>query len=263
MLFCGSASFWCRSGSGFDFTLWCRSRSGSGSYLKFTQVGKSKEIFLLMFTAVPVYFVFADPILGTCTPLERALPIKMTQGALALAALKRSLTRLAPWPTSTPIERVLPIKMTQGALALAALKRSLTRLAPWPTSTPFVRALPIKMTQGALALAALKRSLTRLAPWPTSPLTERVLPIKMTQGALALAALKRSLTRLAPWPTSTSSNSEPEAWKNGTPAWPATALQNDQEKRSKRGQYKKNNKREAFNLCYQLCLGRDIDHFLI
>ncbi len=27
---CGSASFWCRSGSGSDFPFWCRSRSGSG-----------------------------------------------------------------------------------------------------------------------------------------------------------------------------------------------------------------------------------------
>ncbi len=28
---CGSASFWCRSGSGSDFPFWCPSRSGSGS----------------------------------------------------------------------------------------------------------------------------------------------------------------------------------------------------------------------------------------
>jgi len=27
---CGSASCWCRSGSGSDFPFWCRSRSGSG-----------------------------------------------------------------------------------------------------------------------------------------------------------------------------------------------------------------------------------------
>ncbi len=64
-----------------------------------------------------------------------------------------------------------------------------------------------------------------------------------------MAALKRSLTRLAPWPTSTSSNSEPEAWKNGTPAWPATALQKAKKKRSKRGVNIRKNKREAFNLC--------------
>lgn len=32
--------------------------------------------------------------------------------------------------------------------------------------------------------------------------------------------------RLAPWPTKISSNSEPAAWKNGTPASPATALAN-------------------------------------
>lgn len=35
--------------------------------------------------------------------------------------------------------------------------------------------------------------------------------------------LNKSRTRLAPWPTKTSSNSGPAAWKNGTPASPATA----------------------------------------
>jgi len=38
--------------------------------------------------------------------------------------------------------------------------------------------------------------------------------------------LKRSRIRLAPWPTKISSNSEPAAWKNGTPASPATARAN-------------------------------------
>lgn len=35
--------------------------------------------------------------------------------------------------------------------------------------------------------------------------------------------LNKSRTRLAPCPTRTSSNSGPAAWKNGTPASPATA----------------------------------------
>ena len=38
-----------------------------------------------------------------------------------------------------------------------------------------------------------------------------------------LAALKRSRTRRAPTPTYISSNSEPEAYLNGTPASPAMA----------------------------------------
>ena len=40
------------------------------------------------------------------------------------------------------------------------------------------------------------------------------------------STLKSSLTLLAPCPTKISSNSEPDAWKNGTPASPATALAN-------------------------------------
>ena len=38
-----------------------------------------------------------------------------------------------------------------------------------------------------------------------------------------MAILKRSRTREAPTPTNISTNSEPERWKNGTPASPATA----------------------------------------
>ena len=48
--------------------------------------------------------------------------------------------------------------------------------------------------------------------------------MKTTHGARVLAVLKRSLTLRAPWPTRTSSNSDPAAWKKGTPASPATAL---------------------------------------
>ncbi len=41
---CGSASSWCRSGSGSDFLFLCRSRSGSRSYPKgLTQFSKAKQ----------------------------------------------------------------------------------------------------------------------------------------------------------------------------------------------------------------------------
>ncbi len=48
--------------------------------------------------------------------------------------------------------------------------------------------------------------------------------MKMIQGAAFLAFLNRSLTLDAPAPTSISSNSEPDVWKNGTSASPATAF---------------------------------------
>jgi len=43
-------------------------------------------------------------------------------------------------------------------------------------------------------------------------------------GALALPCSKRSLTLAAPTPTKSSTNSEPEIERKGTPASPATAL---------------------------------------
>ena len=47
--------------------------------------------------------------------------------------------------------------------------------------------------------------------------------MKMRQGALAWALAKRLRTREAPTPTNSSTKSEPESEKNGTPASPATA----------------------------------------
>mmetsp|Transcript_20828 Transcript_20828/g.47589 ORF Transcript_20828/g.47589 Transcript_20828/m.47589 type:complete len:230 (-) Transcript_20828:113-802(-) len=48
--------------------------------------------------------------------------------------------------------------------------------------------------------------------------------MKMMHGALFLASEKRSRTREAPMPAKTSTNSEAETLKKGTPASPATAL---------------------------------------
>ena len=48
--------------------------------------------------------------------------------------------------------------------------------------------------------------------------------MKTIHGAAFLAFLNKSLTLDAPAPTNISSNSEPEVWKNGTPASPAIAL---------------------------------------
>ena len=50
--------------------------------------------------------------------------------------------------------------------------------------------------------------------------------MKMMQGADFLACSNKSLTREAPTPAKTSTNSEAEMLKNGTPASPATALAN-------------------------------------
>ena len=54
--------------------------------------------------------------------------------------------------------------------------------------------------------------------------TASISSMKTMQGAFSLACLKRSRTLAAPRPTNISTNSEPEIWKNGTPASPATAL---------------------------------------
>lgn len=48
--------------------------------------------------------------------------------------------------------------------------------------------------------------------------------MKTTQGAFFLASAKSSLTLAAPLPTYSSTNSDAEAAKKGTPASPATAL---------------------------------------
>ena len=48
--------------------------------------------------------------------------------------------------------------------------------------------------------------------------------MKMMEGACSLALAKRSRTREAPTPTNISTKPEPEIWKKGTPASPATAL---------------------------------------
>ena len=50
--------------------------------------------------------------------------------------------------------------------------------------------------------------------------------MKMMQGADFLACSNKSLTREAPTPAKTSTNSEAEMLKKGTPASPATALAN-------------------------------------
>jgi hypothetical protein len=56
-LCCGSASFWCRSGSGFPFR--CRSGSGSGSYPKFYTYLKIRNYFGLLFSSASSHgFIF-------------------------------------------------------------------------------------------------------------------------------------------------------------------------------------------------------------
>mmetsp|Transcript_23791 Transcript_23791/g.33284 ORF Transcript_23791/g.33284 Transcript_23791/m.33284 type:complete len:207 (-) Transcript_23791:124-744(-) len=50
--------------------------------------------------------------------------------------------------------------------------------------------------------------------------------MKIRHGARSFAAANKSRTLLAPTPTYISSNSEPDAEKNGTPASPATAFAN-------------------------------------
>mmetsp|Transcript_4678 Transcript_4678/g.11764 ORF Transcript_4678/g.11764 Transcript_4678/m.11764 type:complete len:248 (-) Transcript_4678:617-1360(-) len=62
-------------------------------------------------------------------------------------------------------------------------------------------------------------------PWPPAraPPIASISSMKTMHGAFFFACPKRSRTRLAPTPTNISTNSEPEADTNGTPASPATA----------------------------------------
>mmetsp|Transcript_49136 Transcript_49136/g.110487 ORF Transcript_49136/g.110487 Transcript_49136/m.110487 type:complete len:343 (+) Transcript_49136:1070-2098(+) len=53
--------------------------------------------------------------------------------------------------------------------------------------------------------------------------TASISSIKMIHGAFFFASVKRSRTRAAPTPTNISTNSDPDAETNGTPASPATA----------------------------------------
>mmetsp|Transcript_30131 Transcript_30131/g.37232 ORF Transcript_30131/g.37232 Transcript_30131/m.37232 type:complete len:234 (-) Transcript_30131:340-1041(-) len=61
------------------------------------------------------------------------------------------------------------------------------------------------------------------APPARAPPIASISSINTMQGAFFLAWEKRSRTREAPTPTNISTNSEPEAEMNGTPASPATA----------------------------------------
>ena len=61
-------------------------------------------------------------------------------------------------------------------------------------------------------------------PVPLTLPTASISSIKTIEGADFLASLNKSLTREAPTPTNISTNSEPDKWKKGTLASPATAL---------------------------------------
>lgn len=58
--------------------------------------------------------------------------------------------------------------------------------------------------------------------------TASISSINMIEGECFFACLKRSLTLDAPTPTNISTKSEPETYKNGTPASPAAALSHDE-----------------------------------
>ena len=60
-------------------------------------------------------------------------------------------------------------------------------------------------------------------PDPRCRPTASISSIKIIHGELRLAFLNKSRTRDAPTPTNISTNSDPEIWKNGTFASPATA----------------------------------------
>ena len=61
------------------------------------------------------------------------------------------------------------------------------------------------------------------SPVPRWRPTASISSINTIQGAFFFAFLNKSLTLLAPTPTNISTNSDPEMWKNGTFASPATA----------------------------------------
>ena len=89
--------------------------------------------------------------------------------------------------------------------------------------TPSLGSKPSISTRSWLRVCS-RSSWPPMFPTPRLRPTASISSMKTMQGAFFLACSNMSRTRLAPTPTKSSTNSEPEMEKKGTPASPAMAL---------------------------------------
>mmetsp|Transcript_1464 Transcript_1464/g.4479 ORF Transcript_1464/g.4479 Transcript_1464/m.4479 type:complete len:218 (+) Transcript_1464:592-1245(+) len=157
----------------------------------------------------------APDIPGVC----RATAERSTDGArdLSLACTLRMAVRPSTSGGSTWICR------SKRPGRTSAWSRMSARLVAASTTTPLLPSKPSISVRSWFTVCS-RSSL----PWPKPALrcrpTASISSMKMMHGALFLASAKRSRTREAPMPAKTSTNSEAETLKKGTPASPATAF---------------------------------------
>ena len=127
----------------------------------------------------------------------------------------------------------LPLR-SGGSTTTCLSKRPGLRSAGSSTSGRFVaarRITPVFVSKPSICTNNALRVCSRSSCPPPNPAplclpTASISSINMIQGALAAPCSKRSLTREAPTPTNISTKSEPDIWKNGRSASPATARAN-------------------------------------
>mmetsp|Transcript_58905 Transcript_58905/g.131780 ORF Transcript_58905/g.131780 Transcript_58905/m.131780 type:complete len:230 (-) Transcript_58905:873-1562(-) len=101
-----------------------------------------------------------------------------------------------------------------------ALSKDSGKLVAQMTTTPLFCSKPSSSTRSwfSVILTAVLSRFDRFEP------TASTSSMKTMHGACFRASANRSRILRAPTPTNISSNSEPDAWRNGTPASPAMAL---------------------------------------
>mmetsp|Transcript_53306 Transcript_53306/g.153798 ORF Transcript_53306/g.153798 Transcript_53306/m.153798 type:complete len:255 (+) Transcript_53306:870-1634(+) len=101
-----------------------------------------------------------------------------------------------------------------------ALSKDSGKFVAQITTMPLFCSKPSSSTKSwfSVILTAVLSRFDRFEP------TASISSMKTMQGACFLASWKRSRILRAPTPTNISSNSEPDAWRKGTPASPAMAL---------------------------------------
>mmetsp|Transcript_79251 Transcript_79251/g.183916 ORF Transcript_79251/g.183916 Transcript_79251/m.183916 type:complete len:230 (+) Transcript_79251:974-1663(+) len=162
---------------------------------------------------------------ATLRMLKRSAPV--------MPAVRRARTARSMFLSSTNLDAyiskisVRPFKSGMGTTTclsrrpglVRALSRDSGKFVAQMTTMPLFCSKPSSSTSSwfSVILTAVLSRLERLEP------TASISSMKTMQGACLRASWKRSRIRRAPTPTNISSNSEPEACRNGTPASPAIA----------------------------------------
>mmetsp|Transcript_62445 Transcript_62445/g.163903 ORF Transcript_62445/g.163903 Transcript_62445/m.163903 type:complete len:227 (+) Transcript_62445:934-1614(+) len=185
---------------------------------------------------------FAMSSWSTSDLFERAAMMAPSFRRLARSAPDMPGVCRAMAPRSTPCARVLPLACTfriavrpstsGGSTWICLSKRPGRTRAASRMSARFVAArttTPLLLSKPSISVRSWLTVCSRSSlPWPKPALrcrpTASISSMKMMQGAFFLASANRSRTREAPMPAKTSTNSEAEQLKKGTPASPATAL---------------------------------------